>query len=662
MIPDELLEDESQNIDRMADPIGKFMASGGEVPEDSPDVEAEVEKYPTAQPGMAESITRNRMKDKLLAAIAKAGEVAQPVDLAKGVEPSPQAQGKAAEPAMPEPPQAPAEPPQAAPPAPAPPDAPEAQPGPSMPAPGSLPQAEAAQAPPPPPEPPKEPWARMQHDLRENETRPPPVGDLEAKMGEVGWKPKAGTAGGLDVDWEALQNDIQRAERGKDTTKLVNAALAGAGTGQVFHPPSDAGEGEAAAARAPLDVMKSRLAFEEQQRKADADLLAKHKAAELDDPNSAVSKRAQEDFAQKFGGDSRLVPAGLKQMSANEIKALTGTATSLTGQKNSADIAKANKEAAASLERAKADERNKDDAVKQAEAERKRGEEAESVKSQRAILKKDPDAKKLGFTPEEIDGLDRKGIEDVYKRIDDFKSKGGKGSGGGKPANIKAGDINSVPERRPGYRNMIAAIARGDAPAPAPGAKVAGQEVISDVYAFKPDFKSSTYGQGADAEKQVAHNVKIRNARTAKKHFQMALESVPNNFDANSINRINNYIKNQKGDPGITEFETAVAIGAGELAKGLGDNAEAGKEQIRHLLSPNQSKAQIIKRLNTLIKLQDEAIGTEREAFESAAPGRQLPAILREDGGEAKKDHGSVVRETKSFKQYEDGFIERKAP
>ncbi len=159
--------------------------------------------------------------------------------------------------------------------------------------------------------------------------------------------------------------------------------------------------------------------------------------------------------------------------------------------------------------------------------------------------------------------------------------------------------------------------------------------------------------------KKTAGDASITNAVTAKKHFTRAMENIPENLDTQGLNRIKNYLATGSGSDQLTQFETDVAIGAGELSKGLGENAEAGKELVRHLLSENQSKAQIKKRLNELIYLQDEALQTKREKVQSNAPkGTEVPAMLREP--EAPKDHGPVVEETASFIKYKDNHIERK--
>lgn len=519
--------------------------------------------------------------------------------------------------------------------------------------------------------PPTEPWARIKHDLRENDTRAPSMSPLEEKLKAVGWaspeKATPATWEGLQAglaetatphppppaaapiappgtDWEGLLQRIQEAERSADQTQAIGASLHAAAPGYV--PPPGAGQGGVDAARAELEIAQRKQQEEAQQQASREKLLADTRATALNDPNSPESKRAQDAYAARFGDDPRLVPAGLKQMSVNEIEKLTGSSVALHGQKNVADIAKGREDAAAT-------EKEKAAAAKKAEADRKLGDETKSLEDDRALLLADPRAKKLGLTKEMVDGLDRKGIDSFRRQLDSIKQDK---PGGNRPlAKIEPGKIDTVPERRAGYRNLVKAIAEGKEEAPRAGGKF-GAELLSDVLAFNPNFDRTKFGVYADTAKKTASDATITNAITAKKHFERAMANVPDNFDANSVNRIANAIKTGTGSAGMTQFETDVAIGAGELSKGLGENAEAGKELVRHMLSPNQSKEQLQTRLKELIYLQDEALDTKRTRFESAAPkGTALPDIL-------KREEKATPLKTRKRKSGETVYAGRRDP
>lgn len=408
------------------------------------------------------------------------------------------------------------------------------------------------------------------------------------------------------LDWGELVERTKRGALVDDVVNSGNSMLAQMGPpGWQFKP--NASDSSEKLARLPLEMAKEQQGMESRQLAGDAQRAKLEATAAAADPNSPQSQRAREAF-KTFLGDTAPLPEGFDSWSAADVKSFADTG----------DLSLAERRKALTEE---AKNRSKLSQLQLEALERERLRKA---------------------------GLDEKKIEETMrhnKALEEAKKKTPKPM-----ANIVAGDISTVPERRSGYRNLVKAIAEGKEDAPKAGGKF-GAELLSDVLAFNPDFDRTKFGNYAAVSKATAGDQTITNAITAKKHFQRAMEHIPENFDAQSVNRIANYLKTGTGSDQLTQFETDVAIGAGELSKGLGENAEAGKELVRHLLSPNQSRAQLEARLKELVYLQDEALDTKRERFESAAPkGTALPAILKREGGAG--GHGSKeplkTRKTKS--------------
>lgn len=497
-------------------------------------------------------------------------------------------------------------------------------------------------------EPPAEPWARMQYDIMENRTKPPPPSPIAEKMAAVGWQPTqqapaaspaswqdlkakldaapapaaappptapAATAAAPGPDWEGLQRQIQAAQRGADTQRTIAAMLHAAAPG--FQIPGNIGEGEVAAAKLPLEIEQHRRQYEAAQRAQNEKLLADAKAREYSDPNSEISKRAQERYATAFGSDPRLVPAGLKQMSAAEIEKMTGTATTLTGQKNTADVAAAHMKAAH-------DEKVAAEAAKQAQKDKDAAKEEEAVKALREATKADPDFHYLGIKPEVVDGMNFKTLEEERKRLDDFRKKGGP-TGGGAPAKPvhKLEDISSESDRA-----KVKAIGEGRADITIAGMKDRGRiaGLVMQVY---PDFDQTRFGAYKHVVEHQATDKDIVAAATAQDHIKRARANIPKNYGPQILNRMKQAVLTGEGSPEMTPFEVDVKVAADEYAKALGNNAQSGRQEVEHLLSAAQSPQQLEAALGEVEHLLESKQQQWREQLKKVAPRGSTPLETR---------------------------------
>lgn len=476
--------------------------------------------------------------------------------------------------------------------------------------------------------PPKEPWAALKYGLRENETRPPPPSALGEKMKAVGWESKPGATAAAPEgppDWGKLKADLEASAHNAETQRTIGAMLHAAAPG--FVPPSNAGGADVEAsekllaeahaqeqAKQVAERSKSEEALRQQQieaskaevaHKAQADLLAKAKDQAMNDTAGPEAKKARDTYRPVFDLLGH-IPDGYEQMSANDIekavKALSPIAVGAVGRKKT-----------------EAELTAKEKAATEADA---------SLVSEREGISHNKLLPKLGYTPEQIATMDRHGIDKVRDELEKLgHAKGGAGTGAPAKA-IRT--VDDIPD--PSDRAKVQALINGGVGISEALSRKDKDRVMGYLLQVKPDYDSSKHATYAAIAKQIAEDPAIHSALTAKEHFKRALENMPDNLDANIANHIVNAIQKGTGGTGLSKFEADIAVGAGELSKGLGENAEAGKEAVKRLLEPGQSKGQLRDHLMELVYLQDEGIELKRRKFESAAPkGTALPEILKRE-------------------------------
>lgn len=439
-------------------------------------------------------------------------------------------------------------------------------------------------------------------------------------------------------DWDAMLKQLQDAEHARDTQQNVGAMLHAAAPG--FQAPPGAGEGAVASAKAAMEM-------EQRKHKEAADLLAQTKTAALSDPKSAESQRAREAFIAQFPEAAKVMK--LENLSANEISGLAQREAQIEHYR-AMDAATKAKEAAAAAKQA---EKEAADRAKQAEKDRNLAAEAKSLDEERGLILADPRAKKLGLTPEMLDGLDRHGLDKFRAQLDTVKLDKPKGPPHNAGVKIEPGKIETVPDRRPGYRDLIKGIADGRLQAPQPGTKF-GAEVISDVLAFKPDFDATNFGAYKKVRDQQAAGKDVIAIDVALEHLATAKRLIPANADTQYVNRVKQAIATGTGDAEFQPFIAASSVAAHELAKVYGIEDQEGKREVLHQLASVQSPEQLHAVFDTFIELiEGKKKGLEHQRERVAPKGGEQPA------GE-KKEHGAVVRETRRFRQYADGFTERK--
>jgi hypothetical protein len=252
---------------------------------------------------------------------------------------------------------------------------------------------------------------------------PPPVPppeippDVRPMTGAVGaTRPTSGAPG--EPDWEKLQRDLQAAEGRAGTSRLINQVYATVSPNQHFHADMNAGASDIAAARAPLEMAQARQSFERNQQALDASTAAATAnaakaglATQEMDPNSPVSQRARS-AVRSFFGKTNLLPPDFDTFSAREVDAfIKNPLTQLSQQQSNERVA------ATKLEPIKAEAARKTEAAATAAEGEKTSLAAEAL-----LLASDPRVKAMGWTPEKLAQLDRKGIEGVRREVETYKA------------------------------------------------------------------------------------------------------------------------------------------------------------------------------------------------------------------------------------------------
>lgn len=194
----------------------------------------------------------------------------------------------------------------------------------------------------------------------------------------------------------------------------------------------------------------------------------------------------------------------------------------------------------------------------------------------------------------------------------------------------KAGDYSSVPED---VRETVKAIVEGRAAAPEAGSRF-GAKILNYVTQIDPAFDSTKYGSYKGVKEKLSKSDEIAAITTARNHLARAESNIPDNFDAQSLNRIKQAFQTGAGADSLTPFETDVKIAADELAKAYGNNSEAGRSTIEHLLAPAQSKAQLRARLAEARELLTGKLSASQGQLDAVAPKTGSGLKL---GGEGKE-------------------------
>ena len=197
----------------------------------------------------------------------------------------------------------------------------------------------------------------------------------------------------------------------------------------------------------------------------------------------------------------------------------------------------------------------------------------------------------------------------------------------------------------PGDAAMVKRIAEGKQPLPSGLAlsKPYWQRVMQLVNDYDPSFDAITYNARSNALKDITSGVtsrQIKSLNTVMQHLEqfntagIALDNWKTSelgVATSSANAVNNWIKEKRGDPRLTDFTIAADAVSNELEKAFKGNnpAVTGIKAWREQLSPNMSPEQINAATSSLLKLLNGQIDSVAGQFNTAfGTSKQLPDFL----------------------------------
>lgn len=447
-------------------------------------------------------------------------------------------------------------------------------------------------------------------------------------------KPKPGP------DWDAMLRQLEEAERSRDTMANVGAMLHAAAPG--FQAPQGAGQGAVNAAKAAMEV-------EQRKHKEATDLLEQTKKTALNDPKSAESQRARDAFTSQFPEAAKTYR--LEGLSANEIAGLSQREVQLEHYRASDAAAKAKQAEKEAAEKARQAEKEAAERAKEAEKNKNAEDLAKALEAERAAMAKDPRLEKIGLKFEDLADMDRKALDDVRARLQSFKDPKPKGTHN-VGVKIEPGKIETVPERRPGYRALVKSIADGRLEAPKPGGRF-GAEIISDVLAFKPTFDATRFGAYKKVTDQQAAGKDVIAIDVGLEHLATARKLIPKNADIQWLNKMKQAVATGTGDAEFRPYIAASTVAAHELAKIYNIEDQAGKQMVEHQLSAVQSPEQLAAVFDTFIELvEGKKKGLELQRERVAPKGGEAHAGEKQAGEkpplETRTSKGATVYRARS--------------
>lgn len=465
---------------------------------------------------------------------------------------------------------------------------------------------------------PEEPWANLAHRLKQGENAQPSVDPLLEKMRAAGWAP----AEKKPVDWAKLQADLQAAERSADSTRLVDRVLAASDPTGRLHADPNAGAGEVAAAKAALEAPREQQQMEHAQAQSEHDKLqqeaaakATAKAAELDDPKSAASAAAREK-AKALYADTGKLPPDFENYSSNQVEKFLTEVAPIAGHQSQERIAKSKEEAAAAAKHDEAAAKEKAAAEKAAAAEAAKAADVESLGAAKQLwLKTSPYAREHALTPADLaDIKSRKDWEDFLKTTAKGKASHGPAA---PPKEVKT--LQDIAD--PGERALTQAVLENRTGLDGVDRKTKTR-VLEMAAQIDPKFDATKFHQYEKvAEKQAASDDKMA-IDVALEHLGTAEKAIPDNADAQFVNRAKQAMASGSGSAEFKPYIVASQVAAHELARVYNIGDQAGKEMVEHQLEAAQSPAQLKAAFSTL----KELVSGKQKGFENQiAPLRPKP-------------------------------------
>lgn len=216
---------------------------------------------------------------------------------------------------------------------------------------------------------------------------------------------------------------------------------------------------------------------------------------------------------------------------------------------------------------------------------------------------------------------------------------------------IKEGDLAAVPEAdRPIVKSML------DGRTMPKEIPIKSRErILKMVLQVNPQYDPAKAEAYRAVSKQQALAPDVVAMDVGRHHLDAAKKLIPDNADAQFLNKLKQAYASGSGDPQFAAFNTAANVAAHEVARMMKIDDQAGKQMVEHMMAPVQSKAQLLKVFETI----DELIAGKQEGL-SRQLGRYAPTDFGAPPKPPEAAHGEAPAAAPQTKKGNDGKLYRK--
>lgn len=199
----------------------------------------------------------------------------------------------------------------------------------------------------------------------------------------------------------------------------------------------------------------------------------------------------------------------------------------------------------------------------------------------------------------------------------------------------KKGAAKGAPGATSDADQVAEGIANGSLPPPSPRQKDY-QSIMAKVLKLKPDYDATTQPTYAHARSNQSTNSALLSGKAVRHHMDELKQAVDDMdegvIDAPWANKLAQGYAEGTGSDKYTRLQTAAQVVGSELSQAFQEGDAAGREHVKHLVRPEQTKKQWAQSLAELEKLRDEKIGVSEQVLSDLGPKKsakspETPAI-----------------------------------
>lgn len=163
------------------------------------------------------------------------------------------------------------------------------------------------------------------------------------------------------------------------------------------------------------------------------------------------------------------------------------------------------------------------------------------------------------------------------------------------------------------------------------------KDVMARVLKIDPNYDETKFHTYQHTRNEQATNSALNAGKAVRGHMDELKSAVdaldPGMIDSPLANRLAQGLAGSSGSNKYTRLQTAASVVGSELGQALGEHDQAGREHVKQLVRPDQTKEQWAQSLPELERLRDEKIGVSEKTIADLAPkksGTPPPPDARE--------------------------------